>query len=405
MDTILFFCKKKGISKPVIEPIGMRTHLLIRIFMDVEPEEWFGVKLECEVPRTMIPAGEEGRAERTRNRVLVRGEDRKFGTKQDCDSSKRTKTRGEEEYGKIKGTKVGSTETEGIITCEKNNITSFMEPVRTLIGFFDVRGRIAKKHRQKEQERQYVRRLQEHEKMLKWIEESVQKLASDILEMTVSWKDCFCVYEDCVRKVLVGKESGNCIGTEVEREDNMHINVSFDRGHILWEVWRKYFGIEEFHGYVQRLWVEEVLIKAVLPHFVILGTAPCLPDIIEKYAHKMKSLRWIMPENEYNQEIQEFMEDFYTEYGLAIMPLVVPAGQRRIQAVCTESSNILDFTQEAQRNFRQTAKGSIWLDMLSIEEKRRVCDTEIAYFSLKEKWKAVRKKEPFIPPDTAYVKM
>ena len=122
-------------------------------------------------------------------------------------------------------------------------------------------------------------------------------------------------------------------------------------------------------------------------------------------SHKMKSLRWIMPENEYNQEIQEFMEDFYTEYGLAIMPLVVPAGQRRIQAVCTESSNILDFTQEAQRNFRQTAKGSIWLDMLSIEEKRRVCDTEIAYFSLKEKWKAVRKKEPFIPPDTAYVKM
>ena len=349
MDTILFFCKKKGIPKPVIEPIGMRTHLLIRIFLDVEWEEWFGVKLECETPEAMISEREKGKEGRAKNGA----------------SNK-----------------------------------SIMQSVRKLLGFFDIRGRIEKKRWQRQQEREYARLLQEHEKMLEWIEEAVQKLAFDILEMTVGWKDCFCVYEDCVRKVLVGKERNSCAG----REDNLQKSISFDKEHILCGVWGKYFRIEEFQRYTQRLWVEEVLARAVLPHFVILGMAPCLPDIIEKYAHKMKSLRWILPENEYSQEIQEFMEDFYTEYGLAIMPLVVPAGQRRIQAVCTDPSNILDFTQEVQRHFRQTAKGSIWLDMLSIEDKRRRCDMCVAYFSLKEKWKAVRKKEPFMPSGSAGVK-
>ena len=146
--------------------------------------------------------------------------------------------------------------------------------------------------------------------------------------------------------------------------------------------------------------MEELLPEAVLPHFVILGTVSCLPLLIEKYADRMKSLRWILPENDYSRELQEFVEDFYTEYGLAIMLQVVPAGQRRLQAVCKEPSNVLDFTQEAYINLAKVAKGSIWLDMLSVEEKKRRIvgrNTGITYVSLKEKWKLVRKKEPFVP--------
>ena len=32
----------------------------------------------------------------------------------------------------------------------------------------------------------------------------------------------------------------------------------------------------------------------------------------------MKSLRWILTEAEYDRELADFVEDFYTEYGLAI---------------------------------------------------------------------------------------
>ena len=113
--------------------------------------------------------------------------------------------------------------------------------------------------------------------------------------------------------------------------------------------------------------------QAVQPHFVILGMAPCLFEVIEACARRMKSLRWILPEEDCDEELQGFVEDFCTEYGLAIMlePFGSAAALKRLRLVCGQPVNVLDFTGEAYMAVSDVPKGSVWLDMFSVEEKRR----------------------------------
>ena len=372
MDTILFFCKKRGLQEPSIEPIGMRSHLLIRIWLDMGQEEWFGRKVAPE-ERESLPI-EAGAEDKGKN---IEGErkDTKGGKKNAKDERKNTEggTQNAETYCGTKRRHFGL--------------------LRALVKLFDHGEQRAEKEYQRAKEQERIQLRQERQEVLCKVEEDMQKLLSDILGMIGSWEGCFCVYEDGIYRALVGRKNDNCIETGNIMANDM-------REAILPVLWKKYFQVQEFGGYTRQLWVEELLPEAVLPHFVILGAASCLPVLIEKYAGGMKSLRWILPENEYSPEVQEFVEDFYIEYGLAIMLQITPAGQRRLQAVCTEPSNILDFTEEANMNLAKVARGSIWLDMLSVEEKRRrIVDrnTGITYFSLKEKWKLVRKKEPFVP--------
>lgn len=378
MDTILFFCKKRGIQEPVLEPIGMRSHLLIRIFLDVENQKWFGIKMVSE---------EEGV-------ITVEEGDREKETESHGQSTnnwwKNLKNHGKKADSREKGedSKKKNKERNTDNSTQNKKKYSLCWVLQKL--FYCKEHQIEKRH-QKEKE-------QEMQKALNQVEESIQKLISDILGMTGSWERCFCVYEDSIHRVLMDdtwrkNKMKNMICTQEE------VSCSQERA-ILPTLWKKYFQIQEFTDYTWQLWVEEVMPEVVLPHFVILGMASCIPALIEKYADKMKSLRWIIPENDYSQELQEFMEDFYIEYGLAIMLQVVPAGQRRLQAVCIEPANILDFTKEARISLAKVAQGSIWLDMLSIEEKKRQIvgrSTGVGYFSLKEKWKLVRKKEAFVP--------
>ena len=144
--------------------------------------------------------------------------------------------------------------------------------------------------------------------------------------------------------------------------------------------------------------------QAALFHFVILGTAPCVPGWIEKSAYRMKSLKWILPEEQSGPEILEFVEDFYTEYGLAISLQTLPGdgGFKGLGVLCSLPSNILDFTGDSCLNIPETARGSVWLDFLSVEEKRRRIEGRcpgVSYFSLKEKWKRAQRrcKEPLLP--------
>lgn len=332
----------------MIEPIGMRSHLLIRVAVDVRQEEWFGQKL----PR------EEG----------------------------------------VQVVKPGQSESGSGVSEEKRR--------GFLAGLGRMRERRQERKRRKNEERERIWKRQERQAALCQTEERIEKLSIEILEMTGGWENCFCVYEDTVRRALLG-ESGYHTGERAgggnaartwRDEKNAGTEEPF-----LPKVWGKYILPEEFDGYPGQLWVEELMPEAVLAHFVILGTAPCLPMIIEKYAGRMKSLRWIMWENDCDSEIQEFVEDFYTEYGLAIMLCLAPAGQKRLQAACVEPSNVLDFSHDARISLTKVAKGSIWLDMTSQEEKRRRVvggSTGIVYFSLKEKWKLVRKKAPYMPGET-----
>ena len=434
MDTILFFCKKRGLQEPIIEPIGMRSHLLIRICLDVGQEEWFGRKMVPEERESLpIEAGAEDKGKNVEGRIKNTAGERKNteGERKNTEGEgksiegerKNTEDEGKNIEGERKNTEGGRKDVGGRGK-DTDDRTQNAETYcgtkrghfglfRALVKLFDHGEQRAEKKYQKAKEQERIHLLQERQEVLSKVEEDIQKLLSDILGMIGSWEGCFCVYEDGIYRALVGRKFESSFQTmdwmpaEAGRgykNDNC-LETSNILANDMWEailpvLWKRYFQVQEFGGYTRQLWVEELLPEAVLPHFVILGAAPCLPILIEKYAGGMKSLRWILPENDYSQEVQEFVEDFYIEYGLAIMLQITPAGQRRLQAVCTEPSNVLDFTEEANMNLAKVAKGSIWLDMLSMEEKRRrIVDrsTGITYFSLKEKWKLVRKKEPFVP--------
>ena len=118
----------------------------------------------------------------------------------------------------------------------------------------------------------------------------------------------------------------------------------------------------------------------------------------------MKSLRWIVLEKDCSQELLTFVEDFYTENGLAIalQTLTHSVMLRRLRISCDQPANILDFTLEPYIGIADVAEGSVWLDMQSIEEKRRRIAGRtfgIQYFSLKERWKTAERRcrPPVLP--------
>lgn len=159
-----------------------------------------------------------------------------------------------------------------------------------------------------------------------------------------------------------------------------------------WQLWLKYFPVKEFDGYLQGFWVRQLLPHAAHPRLVLLGSCEGICALIESRAPRLKSVEWILKEQECTPEIMDFVEEFCEEYGLAIALRTVPGrtAYRRLRLDCPEPADILDFTEETGFLTSGVAKGSVWLDMASSEEKRhRIAgrDTGIRYFSLKEGWR------------------
>lgn len=189
--------------------------------------------------------------------------------------------------------------------------------------------------------------------------------------------ECRCVYADAVRNCLVNTE---------DREKGIWLPM----------LWRQFWQFPEFDAFLQPQWVEPLLENARLHHYVVLGTAESVYTAILHCASRMKSLRWFLQERDCGQEIQDFVEDFYGEYGLAasLHPLEGERVFSRLLLETMEPVCVLDFTGEPRIPAGGLARGSIWLDFCSIEEKaRRMTDREegISYFSVKEIWKRVGK--------------
>lgn len=206
--------------------------------------------------------------------------------------------------------------------------------------------------------------------------ESVEMLISEMQkELSLYVEDrseCRCVYEESVRKTLYGD------------------------GPVA-KVWQKLWKEEEFSLYTELPWVRLLMPSAANYHFVVLGSAPCVPELLAQYADRMKSLRWIMEEaraDACGEELEDFAEDFYQEQGLAVTIERVRSFEK-FQLTCTEPSNILDFTGKDRVSAGKTAQGSVWLDMCSSEEKCRRFARRgggIQYVSLREKWRKTQKK-------------
>lgn len=422
--------------------MGLKTYLLIRVGLDVGREEWFGRKLEIEgreegredVSRSVEDGrvSEEGHAGGTHRLTESR---HSVGEKHVAETSQPSKNL--HPVGKNPAEESGSLE-RNVYPAEGKRLVEFalMErnaypaegkraaefglvkrsayptggkrvaefsplersacpveglphPLRTLWQRRRDRQK-AKRERKlraaRDQERE--RRLAVRARAMEEVEGAIGRLAKEIEEFADGLRDCYYVYEDSLRRVLLPREESSARN----REPDVLVEEA-----LLPLLWQKHFQGEAFRGYGQRFWVEQLLPQAVHPHFVILGTAPCLFDVIEKWAGRMKSLRWILEETDCDEELLGFVEDFCTEYGLAIMlePLQGAVALKRLRLTCLQPVNVLDFTGEAYMGASDIPKGSVWLDMFSVEEKQRrimARYTGITYVSLKEKWKTVQRR-------------
>ncbi len=156
-----------------------------------------------------------------------------------------------------------------------------------------------------------------------------------------------------------------------------------------------YWNIPEFESYHDYLWVQELMQYTVPGYYLILGYAACLPEILRGYVGRMRGLKWFLKPEQYTLEVEDFIEEFYVEYGLAVEVHLVGEAWNRVRPGSAVPVNVLDFTGEEKLSAYDVADGSIWVDMDSIDGKNRRMEARnpgITYFSLKKQWKQ-RQKE------------
>lgn len=265
---------------------------------------------------------------------------------------------GEHWFGQNLGQTVPE-ESQALLETEKTNIPC----KKGMIGaFWRVRQKRREMKRQVEAQLKLEQALFIREEQLKATEKQMRLAADRILKRADREGDCSYVCEEYLKKCAA------------------------------WKVWLNHFPVKEFDGYLQDFWIGQLLPHAVHPQFVILGTCEGIDALIEGCAHRMKSLKWILKEQEYTPALMDFVERFCEEYGLAIALRTVSGrtAYRKLRLVCPEPTNIFDFTEETGILTSGVAEGSVWLDMRSSEEKyRRIAErgTGIRFFSLKEGWK------------------
>lgn len=328
-----------------MEPVGLKSYMLIRVGLNVREDEWFGLSLG--MPEVAEEQEPESKAKRSRLLCVLE--------KLRLHGGRRRNRR--------------------------------LEAPRMCGG-------------QQERERILAERIER----IRQTDMAVERLAGEVLELAEDRRGCRLVYEGAVRKALAGVQRSG--GTEPEKnpacgeiwqEQRGSEEKGPVQGRMLRELWNRHFDMEEFQDYEQRFWIDRLLPYARLCHYVILGTAPCICEIIRERAPGMKSLRWMLLEADCSQELQDFVEDFYTEYGLAIELRIFESQEafRRQRDLCGRPSNIMDFTGDVCFFAAEAAEGCIWLDMFSSEEKRYRLQRRgagVEYVSLKEEWKRAKRR-------------
>lgn len=126
----------------------------------------------------------------------------------------------------------------------------------------------------------------------------------------------------------------------------------------------------------------------------MIGYRDCLEELLGRNARDIKELTWILSEAVYTQKVRDILTDVFDEYGLAIQVQVVkmPYAYLSADLSCKYPVNILDFSMQDKIPTAGIARGSCWLDMASMEEKRRriaVRNLGIEYYSMREAIEAI----------------
>lgn len=161
-------------------------------------------------------------------------------------------------------------------------------------------------------------------------------------------------------------------------------------------LWQQHWGIAEFQEGLEDKWVGHQLARVDATRLVVMGFHTCLPQWLCQYARNLKGLTLIVEQRLYTQQTEDFLEDFYEEYGIAPgVTIVTGAGDyHKVRFFNDERVDILDFTEEERMPMPEVGEGSRWFDMSCMEEKERRMEarkSKAAYFSMKKEWKQPQK--------------
>lgn len=375
METIIYFQKKRGLKEPVIEPIGMKTYLLVRVTLNVEREEWFGASLkEPEVP------GDAGNVVEPVQTAYEDSVDA-LGASVFEGNSEASKVSIPDEEDSYPERVTARCEGARAVSPRKRNRCHFFHPFKALRQRREeMTGRQQECERRFQSVRDYHIQLELWQQRMQEIEAAIQTLMQKMMELPQPEEPVYAVYEDCLRTFLVGEN-----GSENAKPER--------RLRILW---KRHVDLAEFGDYTSPFWIEQTLPEHLPPRFLIVGRNRNICPILERCTNRLKSIRWLLPEKDCTADFRDYLEAFYEEYGLVISYRTFsdPGQLRRTELSCEEETVIFDFTREGYVQTAGVARGSIWLDLYSVEEKQKKMECRnpgIFYFSLKKKWKQVQK--------------
>lgn len=352
MDTIIYFYQKRNPVQREISLMYQEDYLFAKVGICADRQSWFG----CPVPLAPAPA------------ETAQDDSPPVGVS--CKEALSGKAALPEEDGLPGEVRMQEETADRVRIAEK-----FRE------GWF-ARRRSARQSRreQKRRQQEYMQKLQEYRERQEELAESVRQLWDEVfseVERAGGSGEIRCVYEDNLRFLAEGQgEAALC--------------------------WSPVWNIPEFRDYKSIRWLQPLLKYARHSDFILLGMAEAVPIVLRRLARQMKSLRWYLREEDLSGETEEWVEDFYEEYGLVIALQGLPgeSGFRQLRLESGEPVCVMDFTDEEKLSAENLAGGSIWLDFASVDGKLRRLERQapgVSYMSLKKYWGAKTKMKPNFP--------
>lgn len=185
-----------------------------------------------------------------------------------------------------------------------------------------------------------------------------------------------------------------------KEEENLHTYLMYEDSFEKWlkamdkeSAWQALWDLPIYSDYHHtenlKILINQLPKKGLPTKALILGSGigmqEWLPFIAGKVQHIELYLEFM------TKAVEELQEDLCDEYGMvAQIQLVAPGEFQKIRLRSNQPVLIIDYSGDKPISVLGLAKGSIWVDMDSVEAKRHLIEdrrTGLQYFSLKTIWK------------------
>ena len=192
---------------------------------------------------------------------------------------------------------------------------------------------------------------------------------------------------------LCDRETGGDASLSYDGEDKRNACLVYDRDFEKWLVfrkkdglWQKLWNLPLYHEYKEAhnltFLLQQIPVSTWPGQLIILGEAPGMADWLGMLARHMKCITiYALAEPRGFETVRARMLE---EYGL------LTDWQKSLQPAAGEPALVLGYSGKDKIYAWDIVPGSIWIDMMSMEERRHALEdreTGVRYVSLKSIWR------------------